>query len=786
MPDLVEIRSPSGAKFTVAKSAADAFTGFLSDLEAGGYKVAQGSGYSPRNIAGTNTPSQHAFGLAIDVNPQQNPQGANRPSDMPANVGDIAAKHGLTWGGNWSGSTRDPMHFEYGRPGGPKMAAATAPSADDLLKQMQTLTAGGGQPAPAAAPSADDLLKQMQSLAPPAAETPPPAAGAKTPDPADQPPAETPSVDDYGRPMPSPQKVTAPPSKEDVVNWLKGAPNTEYGNILPIARDLTTGEMRLALPHILRDPLVGLAEGPVEGATINPETGTLGVTPEAMAAGQLGQSGLRFSGPNPLKFVPPGTLERPPIPPGQAANMLNPNAATRIAEAQGAPVGVPPPAVETPFHPSAPGEAAPTSSTGVPVSPPQAAPVQPSAPMPQSAGAAVTPPAQAAQAMTPGQRIANLEKSVQQTAEERAGPRMQDDTAYVPNIPPRTLAARDFSQSVNALDEKVAYAKDTEFRDAVDANNRARNEGMVDLLRKDAGDSISLEKAHEARSEVSPSELGVFKNEQPTDASGLLAKVDELLAGPDRKRGAIRTVLNDVRDSLFDSNGKLESAPSQIYGARKNITDMLQKGVKGVGEQADNIRAAKSILTGLLPEVDATISAGAPKFSDYLKQWHDLSIPINQMEFLQRYQTGPRKLTDASGYLQPNKVQKMLDDVLQENKAPGPRLGKTLTPEHIANIEAVRNELAADQLKSRLARVPGSDTFQQFNRPGVLGRGPIGAAIKSAGELAIGVPSLGTANLLYRQAIKPGLEARRLARIARKESERKAELLAPPNPLQSP
>jgi hypothetical protein len=32
---------------------------------------------------------------------------------MPANVREIAAKYGLIWGGDWSGSSRDPMHFEW-------------------------------------------------------------------------------------------------------------------------------------------------------------------------------------------------------------------------------------------------------------------------------------------------------------------------------------------------------------------------------------------------------------------------------------------------------------------------------------------------------------------------------------------------------------------------------------------------------------------------------------------------------------------------------------------------
>jgi hypothetical protein len=183
MPDLTQVTAPSGAKFTVAKDAADAFSGFLTDLEKTGYKIDQKSsgGYNPRNIAGTNTPSQHAFGHAIDINPGSNPRGAKGPSDLPANVADLAAAHGLTWGGGWSGDTRDPMHFELsGKP------VAAAPSVDDLAARIEALRAKVTPGAPAApseeeAPSVDDLAKRIEALPRPPA---PPAASAPTTDPA--------------------------------------------------------------------------------------------------------------------------------------------------------------------------------------------------------------------------------------------------------------------------------------------------------------------------------------------------------------------------------------------------------------------------------------------------------------------------------------------------------------------------------------------------------------------------------------------------------------------------
>lgn len=110
--NLARIPSPVGGTVNVNKSAAASFEGFLKDLAATGYKFKSVGGYNLRNIRGSSRLSQHAWGNAIDINPTDNPQGGNK-SDMPANVGQLAAKWGLKWGGTFRGSDYDPMHFEW-------------------------------------------------------------------------------------------------------------------------------------------------------------------------------------------------------------------------------------------------------------------------------------------------------------------------------------------------------------------------------------------------------------------------------------------------------------------------------------------------------------------------------------------------------------------------------------------------------------------------------------------------------------------------------------------------
>jgi hypothetical protein len=219
----------------------------------------------------------------------------------------------------------------------------------------------------------------------------------------------------------------------------------------------------------------------------------------------------------------------------------------------------------------------------------------------------------------------------------------------------------------------------------------------------------------------------------------------------------------------------------------RNITDALEKG-SGTTDESANVRASRSILSGLLPDLDAVIQKGAPKYSDYMKQWSDLSKPIDAMEFLQKYQTGPRKLTNGTGYLQFNKVQKLLDDIYQGQKANGAHPANSLSDEHIQNIVNVRNELAADDLKNRMAAVRGSDTMQQLQQAGRTGTGTVGQVLKgAAGDLAVhtGIAAFapGVGNAAYHFGVKPIMGAVKAARSAKAEQMNAAIISARKNAL---
>jgi hypothetical protein len=155
MTKLRVITSPSGARFTVADEHADRFGGLVKDLEDAGIRINPNAsgGYNPRNIRGSNKPSNHAFGRAIDINWDENPMGQQGKIN-PEVARSLAAKHGMTWGGDWK-NRPDPMHFEVaGVPNVPLSQRAftrvagvqqTEPSTTGVPTPMPTYKNVGGQ-----------------------------------------------------------------------------------------------------------------------------------------------------------------------------------------------------------------------------------------------------------------------------------------------------------------------------------------------------------------------------------------------------------------------------------------------------------------------------------------------------------------------------------------------------------------------------------------------------------------------------------------------------------------
>lgn len=114
-PKLTRVTSKSGKSTAVNAEFAPRFQGIIDYLDNIGYNIYSLGGYVDRDVRGQpGVKSVHAHGGAIDINPAENPFGSKLITDMPPEIGQVAAKLGLGWGGNWT-SIKDAMHFSVAK-----------------------------------------------------------------------------------------------------------------------------------------------------------------------------------------------------------------------------------------------------------------------------------------------------------------------------------------------------------------------------------------------------------------------------------------------------------------------------------------------------------------------------------------------------------------------------------------------------------------------------------------------------------------------------------------------
>lgn len=102
-----------GVRVTVRTELAALVKELLKRTKQMGYTMhaASTGGYNCRYISGTTTPSNHAYGRAVDINWNENPHSHTFRSTIPPKVVKMWMNAGFYWGGHYS--KPDTMHFEY-------------------------------------------------------------------------------------------------------------------------------------------------------------------------------------------------------------------------------------------------------------------------------------------------------------------------------------------------------------------------------------------------------------------------------------------------------------------------------------------------------------------------------------------------------------------------------------------------------------------------------------------------------------------------------------------------
>lgn len=111
---MARAKAPGGAAAQVRKEIVALVETLFEITELEGYKLKAAStgGYNCRAIAGTRTASNHSWGLAVDLNWNDNPYSLIFKSDIPPAVVHAWEQAGFYWGGRYR-VRKDAMHFEY-------------------------------------------------------------------------------------------------------------------------------------------------------------------------------------------------------------------------------------------------------------------------------------------------------------------------------------------------------------------------------------------------------------------------------------------------------------------------------------------------------------------------------------------------------------------------------------------------------------------------------------------------------------------------------------------------
>lgn len=107
-------KSRSVALMTCHRLAAPVFAEVFAEIQKGGLQVkieSFGGCFSFRPQRRGGKLSTHAWGIAIDLNPEENVQGS--AGNIDAGLVAIFRAAGFEWGGGWAGSACDPMHFQF-------------------------------------------------------------------------------------------------------------------------------------------------------------------------------------------------------------------------------------------------------------------------------------------------------------------------------------------------------------------------------------------------------------------------------------------------------------------------------------------------------------------------------------------------------------------------------------------------------------------------------------------------------------------------------------------------
>lgn len=281
---------------------------------------------------------------------------------------------------------------------------------------------------------------------------------------------------------------------------------------------------------------------------------------------------------------------------------------------------------------------------------------------------------------------------------------------------------------------------------AAEAAERAstQNEARTRVLEAIAGNQGKIAAAEEARNAATGAmREAALDRAGNIQAQSLIGGIDNLLADPNNAGLLVQRALRQFRGQIADTAQDGAINARALYAIRKDINDVLGGKLQG---ESGNLKRASSQLIGVKSMIDDAIesasnrvtpsaergiatgqagaagadglTSGKPSASwrEYLRQYSDQSVPIDQMKTLedvmQRVQTGAM---DTRGNLVMSSAK--LNNILKKD---GAELARSLSPDQMQVLRNLQADLNASTLASTAGKAVGSNTVQNLGSDRVL------------------------------------------------------------------
>lgn len=438
----------------------------------------------------------------------------------------------------------------------------------------------------------------------------------------------------------------------------------------------------------------------VPGATINPETGNYGVTPEASAAGSLAAFPLRFGGANALmRDHPPGVLPTLTKPLPVTVDELR-AAIVRAGEKEPPQPQPQPTAGET----APPGQGS-QAGTGEA----------------QPAGAQITPASELG--LTPREEAAYRSTAEGQKLLEPQEPGVRDDKTYLPG---ERINEAHASQDVEVARELQSLRQQTPALDkSMTADENHNNNIRANAINNTIPGQVQIGAAKTAREEaMKAAEPKVFENATDADVQPIVKDIQDILNDPkNRQNSQLQQYVRPLIDRLQNEDGtpKITDA-RELWGFRQDVQHLTS----GAAQRSDpNLSRVSGMLGKVLESTDDRIEAAAPGYKAQLRDdYRTRSREIDAMEALNAERF---KLFDSQNKPNFNAVQGLMRRIVDARQANDPYDAFThVSQDTLDKLWNIRDSMRRQAAVDRLGAPRSSPTSQN-----------LGDALRAAGRMAI-------------------------------------------------